>query len=232
MLGDGRRVLMLLVWCLLFFSACKGVVLANDFEYRTKAENVVGMGEDWKATLSFESRHVDKREQVHQHTDVGAVYIGLARWFDLGLRYRTVFSREDETEWSRENRYYVDMTARHAFYDLGLSHRVRLEYNSRDVGLDDFGTFRYRIAVNPPHALSRERERRDRNEYHFRPYANYELTANSFDEGVTRHAFELGISIELLESLLANLYCMYEENLSELEPEDLSVVGLVLKVLL
>jgi hypothetical protein len=231
-LGDSRRVLMLLVWCLLFFAAGIGVVLANDFEYRMKAENVAGMGEDWKATLSFESRYVDKREQVHQHTDVGAVYIGLARWFDVGLRYRTVFSREDETDWNRENRYYIDMTARHAFYDVGLSHRVRLEYNSRDVGLDDFGTIRYRIAVNPPHALSRERERRVLKNYQYRPYANYELTANSFDEGVTRHAFELGISIEVLESLLANLYYMYEENRSELQPENLNVVGLVLKALL
>ena len=80
MLGDGRRVLMLLVWCLLFFSACKGVVLANDFEYRTKAENVAGMGEDWKATLSFESRHVDKREQVHHTLSVD--------FNNRGLRHR------------------------------------------------------------------------------------------------------------------------------------------------
>jgi hypothetical protein len=227
---DDKRVLTVL--CLLFFAVGSGSVLAADFQYRLKAENVAGLGENWMATLSLESRLDDKGDQTHQHTDFGGIYLGLAEWFDIGARYRTIFRSEEESIWKRENRYYLDMVGRHTFYDVGLSHRVRLEYNDWQDGLDDFGTIRYRISINPPHALSRERERRVLKDYQYRPYANYELTANSFDEGVTRHAFEFGVSIELAESILGDIYYMYEKNLSEIDQVDLSAVGLTVKVLL
>jgi hypothetical protein len=229
---DGGKVWRPFLLCLLFSAMGSGSVLADDFQYRLKAENVAGVGENWMATLSLESRHDDDGSQIHQHTDIGAMYIGLARWFDVGLRFRTIFRDIGESDWIRENRYYLDMVGRHSLFDVGFSHRARLEYNDWESSVDDFGTFRYRIAINPPHTLSKERERRVLKNRKYRPYANYELTATSLDEKITRHAFELGVTAELTESMIGNLYFLHEENGSEIEQPDLDSVGLTVKVLL
>jgi hypothetical protein len=215
-----------------FVVGSQSVTVGDDAEYRAGVENIVGLSEHWKGALAYQSRYDSHGDQSRQHTDVGVIYLGKIQWFDIGARYRTLLQYTDELEWIKENRYYLDMTGRHAWYDLGFSHRIRLEYNDWEDRLDDFGTLRYRIAINPPHALSRERERRIIKDYKYRPYAKYELAATTFDEGIISHSFEAGISIGFTEVIIGELYYMHQENGSTLEEDDWNTVGLELKILL
>jgi hypothetical protein len=229
--GD-RQAWMLLLLCLLFSVMGSWPVLANDSQYRIELGDVVSLGENWKGTMSLESRHDDDGSQIQQHADIGVVYLGVVDWFDVGLRFRNVFRDVDESQWAREHRYYLDMTGRHTVYDVVLNHRVRFEYNNWDNSVDDFGTFRYRIGIDPPHTLSRERERRVLKDHKYRPYARYELTADTHDEEITRHSFEFGLGAEFTDSIIGNLYYKYEKNSSTIDRVDLDIVGLVFKVVL
>ena len=227
------RYISLILLCGIVFTICAVSLLAEDeTEYRIKAENVIGIGQGWKGTISFQSRVDSHGDNTRQHTDFGAMYLGFARWLDVGIRYRTVFKLVEETDWAREHRYYLDMMGRHALAHVGFSHRVRLEYNEWVDGIDDFGTLRYRISINPPYTLNAKRESLILRKYQLRPYANYEIAINSVDSGVALHSYEVGLSSLFTEAIVGNLYYMREDNNSTVEDTDLNVLGVTLRILL
>ena len=93
-----------------------------------------------------------------------------------------------------------------------FNHRIRLECNNWDQRLNDFGTVRYRIGINPPFELDSIRERRILKSFNeLRPNGSYELSYNTFDHYIGVHTFEVGLSMNFSERFIGNIYYPREE---------------------
>ena len=207
------------------------VCAADNFFGKIDVTAAVKISSYWKATLATESLWNDQGDQIRHYTDLGVVYSRIAKWFDIGANYRSVFRRIEYEEWIRENRYYLNLTARHRLLNLGFNHRIRFEYNQWNNRLGDFGTVRYRIGINPPIEFDPLRESIILKHYTYRPYGNYELAVNSLDYSIASHRFTLGLSFSFTKRIFSNLYYQYEIRQSEISDIDANFVGVSFKLL-
>lgn len=218
---------MLIFLCLFAYSYG---VLANDWEYRISPMISGEIIEDWSASISYESRWDDEYEKIRHHTDIGLIYTGWKNWLDVSANVRQISRRIDE-DWNKQKRYYLSFTARQQAWDIGFSHRVRLEYNNFNDRFGDFGTVRYQIAINPPYELKPIRERRIFDDYNYRPYVKYELSFNTLGHSISSQSFLLGLSLKLTDQFITNLYCQRKLIDSRVEDIHSNILGLKLKFL-
>lgn len=215
--------LFLLVGILL--TCCVYSHAGDEFQYRIGVATALDLAKNWKGTLETQSTLDDRGHQIKNYNDVGVAYTGIVDWFALGGNYRNVFRQLRGDTWVRENRLYLNFIARHRLWDVGFNHRIRLEYNSWEQQIDDFGTVRYRFGINPPLELDPIRERKILKDYKVRPYGTYELSYNTFDQYIANHSFKAGLSFSFTERFSSNIYYVREESRSEINDRDMNVLG-------
>lgn len=221
-----RRAAFALLLLVTFFSV--SVSYAEDqFEMRLNGAAALRLAEYWKATLSIESSFDEDGDKTQHYSDLGFVYTRIADWFDVGANFRSVYRRLKDELWANENRYYLNFIGRHQLFKIGFNHRVRLEYNQWSGDrIDDFGTFRYRISVNPPFEYDMSRERLILHDYKVRPYGSYEIALDTTDNEISSHTGKAGVSAILSEQVVLNLYYSYAKRLSQITEGDLHATGL------
>ena len=221
-----RRAALALLLLVTFLSAATSHA-KDQFEMRLNGAAALSLAEYWKATFSVESSFDEDGDKKQHYSDLGFVYTRIADWFDVGANYRSVYNRLYEDIWINENRYYLNFIGRHRLFNIGFNHRIRMEYSQLDADrIDDFGTFRYRISVNPPFEYDMSRERLILNDYTVRPYGSYEIALDTSDDAISSHTGKVGLSSILSEKVVANIYYSYAKRLSDYVEGDLHATGL------
>jgi hypothetical protein len=194
---------------------------------RLNAAAALRLAEYWKATFSIESSFDEDGDKKQHYSDLGFLYTRIADWFDVGANYRSVYNRLYDDIWINENRIYLNLIGRQQLFNIGFSHRVRLEYSQLDADkIDDFGTFRYRISVNPPFEYDMSRERLVLNNYKAKPYGSYEIALDTQDDEISSHTVKAGLSAVLSEKVVSNIYYSYSKRLSEFVEGNLHAIAL------
>lgn len=209
-----------------------GLLYAGDpSELWLKGNLVVEAVEDVRLKAEATSKFDDDEEFVYEGRDIGIIYTGIARWLDVGAYYKTVFHKIEipgqDDVWQHENRPHLNATARFRLFGLTFSDRVQVEYNSLE-DLSDYGTFRNKIAINPPNYLEPLRERWVLKDERIRPYASYEIFITSAHD-VSKHRLTGGGSVKFNKRVFCDVYYMRQENSSF--DSGLNVAGLTLKLL-
>ncbi len=180
----------------------------------------------WKALFSVEASLDENGDKTQHYSDLGLVYTRIADWFDVGINFRSVYNKLINDQWANENRYYLNFIGRHKLVNIGFSHRVRLEYSQWDEArVDDFGTLRYRISINPPFEYDRHRERLILNDYKVKPYGSYEMALDSTDNDISSHTGKAGISVVISEEAALNLYYSYSKRLTQITEGNFHALG-------
>jgi hypothetical protein len=221
-----RRAAFALLLLVTLFSAAT-TQAKDQFEMRINGAAALSLAEYWKATFSIESSFDEDGDKKQHYSDLGFLYTRIAEWLDIGANYRSVYNRLYDDIWINENRFYLNLIGRHQLFNIGLNHRVRLEYSQLDADrIDDFGTFRYRISINPPFEYDMTRERLILNDYTVSPYGSYEIALDTSDNEISSHTGKVGLSAILSEKVVANIYYSYAKRLSDFVDGDLHATAL------
>ncbi|MHC4553194.1 MAG: DUF2490 domain-containing protein, partial [Planctomycetota bacterium] len=159
----------------------------------------------------------------------------LADWLDVGVNYRFIRKKDDSDEWQEEHRPHLNFTLKGQVFHIKVNNRIRLEYNDDD-DLGDFGTFRNKVTLNPEFEDDRDflpplpgEAKSFLYSHNVRPFAAYELFADTETNEISRHRFSSGLSIKFTDLLVSDLYYLFERNLSFANQDDLHVLGLSFK---
>lgn len=214
------------------FMLLPGRLLASDpFEFWLKGSLVAKASKNFRIKADIMSKIDDHGDFFYEDNDIGLVYTGLAHWLDIGAYYKTVFAKIDipdqEDVWQHEKRPHLNATARFKLFGLSFSDRVQVEYNSLE-DLGNYGTFRNKIAINPPFYLEPLREQTVVKGTKIRPFASYEIFITS-ENGVAKHRFQGGASLKLTDRIFTDLYYLRQENSTF--DSGLNVAGATLKLL-
>lgn len=193
------------------------------------ADVALNLSEDFRATVQAQLRYDDGGSLVRQHSDMGIVYTGLTDWLHAGINYRLIFRRVNNEEWKQQNRVHLNFTARGKLLGMGLSNRVRFEYNSlKDVG--DYQTIRNKISLNPPLEFAPNENRRLLGRQTLKPFASYEIFYDTFDHAITRHRSQAGISVTASKNIKGEVSYMRSDRSSTIELDDLNIVFMRLRL--
>lgn len=211
--GQKRFVLRAVLLSTLFL--LPGSLYASDpWQFWLTGKLVAKASENFRATAELNSRMNDSGDNIYKSSDFGLVYLGVAKWLDLGVYYKSIFRNIDipgqDDVWQHENRPHLNATARFKLFGLTFSDRVQIEYNSFD-DLGDYGTFRNQIAINPPNYLEPLRERKVIKNELIRPFASYEIFITSAN-GVSKHRLKGGVSVKCTKRVFTDLYYLRQEN--------------------
>ncbi len=148
------------------------------------------------------------------------MYGSLADWIDLGFNYKEIFLEESDGHWSRENRPHVNVTFRGRLGALDWADGSRFEY--RDMkNEEDIWRYVNRLKVKLPCEFTR---------FKFRPYfADYvfiNLDGQTFD----KNRVYSGVSFELSKDIESELYYFWQSGKLDDQWQDMSVLGLQLKI--
>lgn len=215
--------------CLCFIFLTSGVYGA-DWQYRFSPVIVGKVSENFTASLAYETRRDEDYEQFRKHTDIGLIYSGWDHRFDLGLNYRQIKQVTGST-WTKGERYYLNFIARQKAWDIGFSHRVRLEYNNLHNSLSDFGTARYQLSINPPFEFKPIREKRIFDDYNYKTYAKYEVSVNTLEDSISSQSFLVGLSLKLSDKVITNLFVQRKNYKSSADKLNSNILGLKLKLI-
>ena len=200
---------------------------SDNWEYRLTPAASGSISDHWYANINLQTRLDDDFKANRHHVDLGVTYTGLNAWLNIGVNYRRISRKSPEDDWLKEDRFYLDLLAQHRVgKKLGISHRFRMEYNSFDAKFGDFGTVRYRLALNPPFEMKSIREKMVIGDYSLKPYGKYEIAFKSLDQSIAWQRFIVGLSKKFSDSTVGNLYYIREIRDSELSDTNLHVLGL------
>lgn len=216
---------------LLVLLAPASLYASDPFQFWLKGSLVAKTSEHTRIKAEIMSKLDDSGDFFYEDNSIGIVYTGISHWLDLGAFYKTVFAKIDvpgqEDVWQHEKRPHLNATARFKLFGLTFSDRIQLEYNGLE-DLADYGTFRNKIAINPPFYLEPKREQTIVKTSKVRPFASYEIFINS-ENGVSKHRFQGGVSYQFSERIFTDLYYLRQEN--NTFDSGLNVAGLTLKLL-
>jgi hypothetical protein len=221
--------LILLVPCLCFGD--------SQFQVWSNVDGVVELDKEWFFKVQNQFRFSDSEDFFQYHTDLGMTYAGLAEWFDFGVNFRFIRRKGVGSDWEEENRPHLNFIFRTQIFDLPVSNRIRLEYSDDDA-LGDFGTFRYRFMINPQFEERRDflapllgQENGFFGSHDTRPFAAYELFSDTETNEISRHRLSAGLSVKFSDSLVGDLFYMFEDNESFRDGENLHVLRATLRIL-
>ncbi len=103
----------------------------------------------WKMTVTQKFHFRDGEHNKHEN--VVSFKYKAADWLDVGLGFKQ-YHKESGHEWQRENRPYVEATAKEKWLGLKWSNRNRLEFRDFEQGNDVF-RYRNRLKAHVPHDL-------------------------------------------------------------------------------
>ncbi|MFH0877741.1 MAG: DUF2490 domain-containing protein [Candidatus Omnitrophota bacterium] len=172
------------------------VFAARDTQYWKTESFSWGFAEDWKLTLENEMYFQDDcSDFYYQHTDLGVVYSGLAKWLDLGLNYRHVLS-ESKSNWNREERPHMNATVKWKWLDSAFSNRSRFEYRIKEDA-DDFWRYRNNTTVRLPWKWTRRQ---------IQPFLSDEFFVDFDKKELNENRLSGGVSLRISEHVSAEVY--------------------------
>ena len=187
------------------------------------ADVALNLKKQVKATVQAQFRFGDGAELVRQHSDLGLMHTGLTDWLHASLNYRMIFRRREQDDFLRQDRVHLNFTFKGHWRNLGLSNRVRLEYNDLErVG--DYQTIRNKFTINPPLEFKPNDQRLILAKQTLEPFGSYEIFYNTFDHTITRHRFQTGIAMALTDNIKGDISYIREESHSSIDPSNLNVL--------
>lgn len=153
------------------------------------------IAKDWRMSVSSEAYFDDDASHYYyQEGDLGFIYSGFAKWFDLSLNYKHV-AMESKNRWAPEERPHFAGIFKFDIGNLSLSDRNRFEYRIREAGTD---TWRYRnlLTIKAPWKFTK---------WQIQPYIADEVL---IDELVRENRSYAGFGFKLTKEISAAIYYM------------------------
>ena len=194
------------------------------FQFWASTSTSLDISQNWAAMFHREFRLGDDGGTLYyQHSELGAMYKGLAEWLELGFNYRQIFERDDERVWKLENRPHVNITLKGKLSDLDLSNRSRFEYRIRE-DKDDLWRYRDKVTVKLPDELTGLK---------LKPYVANEvfITLDDCDYNVNRFYSGINFDFFLFKKIQADVFYLWQSSKSHDDWKDIHVLGTGLKIL-
>lgn len=210
-------------WLILMGPLCDAQA-KDEFQFWVDPADVaLNLSDRFRGTVQAQLRYDDGGRLVRQHSDVGVIYTGLADWLYVGLNYRLILRRLSDDGWKHQNRGHLNFTARGKLLGMGLSNRVRFEYNNlNDVG--DYQAVRNKISLNPPLEFAPNENRRLLRRQTLKPFASYEIFYDTFDHAITRHRYQAGLSMTANKNIKGEMSYLRSDDASSIELNDLNIL--------
>jgi hypothetical protein len=194
----------------------------EDWQYWNTESISYKISDDWNIGLEEEFRYGDDMSNFYyNHTDIGAIYSGMARWFDLGFNYRHIYE-EESSDWKKEHRPHVNGTIKYRLKNFSFSNRGRFEFREREDA-DEAWQYRNKISVKTPTGFTR---------YKIKPYLADELFFDSDSKELNRNRFYSGFSFQIFNNLRPEIYCLLQRSKASSTGKwsDYNIVGTKLKL--
>lgn len=192
----------------------------GDFQYWNTNAVSKKIHDQWKLTGEEEFRWGDNaRNPYYNHTDIGIVYSGLARWFDIGFNYRYI-REEKNGRWRYENRPHIDATVKWKFFDVSLSNRGRFEYRDREKA-ENFWRYTNKFTVKAPGKFTL---------LEIQPYVADEIFYDFDGETLNRNRLYGGMSFLVFKNVNGEVYYLWESTEKSEKWNDIHVLGTKLKI--
>lgn len=127
---------------------------------------------------------------------MGFTYTSPAKWVELGLSYRQVFTKDSRGEWRQINQPHFDITLKAQLLGLGLSNRSRLEYNDIE-NREDLWRYRNKVTLKFPLELTPLK---------LQPYIADEVFINFDKKDFNRNRLYSGLSLKVSQYLRGEAY--------------------------
>ena len=155
----------------------------------------------------------------YQHSDLGLVYSGLAKWIDLEFNYRQIFEKASDDRWHRENRPHLGFVLKTTWKDLAISDRSRFEFRDRE-NAKNLWRYRNKFTVKFPWKLTALK---------LQPYVADEVFINFNNENFSANRFYAGITFPVTDNLKADISYIMQSKRSGSDYTDYHVLGTYLK---
>ena len=178
------------------------------------------VSKNWKISLEEEFYYGDNaRELYYQHSDLGVIYSGIAKWFDAGFNYRQVFEKRED-DWKSENRIHFNGTLKWKILDLSFSDRSRFEYRIREDA-DDFWRYRNKLVLKIPLKMTK---------FKIQPYTAYEIFYDFNINALNKNCIYGGLILNITKNLKGEVYYARQSYDKEDKWAEANVLGINLKV--
>ena len=187
----------------------------GDFQYWNSESLSVKLNNDWKAALSEEFRFGDDAGKFYyQHSDLGFIYSGMAKWIDIGLHYRHIFEKRSN-DWKVENQPHLNLTLTWDAEEFKLSSLSYLSYRNREDA-EDFWEYRNKFTLTPDWQFTRLK---------IQPYLADEIYINIDQGEFSRNRLFSGVKLALGKSIKAALFYLWQTTKGSDSWQDLNVLG-------
>ena len=219
-----HRAIIYFLLIVVFFSYLNRSCFAStdgDFQFWTTAGASFDVNKDWGGAVEeiLKFGHVAGNFFQHQ-TDLGFTYKSFADWIDIGLNYKQVYKKQTDGDWSREKRPHLNITFKGRLGNFDFSDRSRFEFRDKEYG-DDLWRYVNKFEVNLPFEFT---------QFKFRPYVADQVYINMDGSGFEKNRIYAGFNFELTEDVESELYYVRQWSESDGRWQELSALGLQLKL--
>ena len=176
---------------------------------------------DWAITLEeqFKVGH-DVGNLYYHHADLGVVYKSLAKGMDVGFNYKQVYQKDDDGDWTQENRPHLNAIFRGRLGTFDFFDRSRLEYRDRE---DDRDIWRYThlLKVTLPFELTK---------FKLRPFVADQVYINLNGHAFDKNRIYSGLSLELSKNVKSEFCYIWQTAKSDGRWDELNALGLLLRI--
>lgn len=193
------------------------------FQFWVSSSTFLDISKNWEAMFQKEFRLGDDGGTLYyQHSELGAMYKGLAEWLELGFNYRQIFERDNERVWKLENRPHFNITLKGRLSALDLSNRSRFEYRVRE-DKDDLWRYRDKVTVKLPYEFTGLK---------LKPYVANEvfITLDDYVYNVNRLYSGITFDFLLFKKIQADVFYLWQSSKSSSGWKDIHALGTGLKI--
>ncbi|MFA6636995.1 MAG: DUF2490 domain-containing protein [Candidatus Omnitrophota bacterium] len=194
---------------------------SGDFQYWNTNGIEWKARKDWKVALGEELRFGGAAGELHyQHTDIDAVYSGIAPWLDIKAGYRHIFNK-GKKHWEYENAPNFNAIVKFDVWGFKVSDRSRIEYRNIE---DKKNNWRYRNQLKARFSLRFEK-------VEVAPYLADEIFLDCSNRGeLTRNRLYSGIELGMFKHIVVDVYYLWQTSKGKSGWVDYNVLGTKLKV--
>ncbi|MDP8266243.1 MAG: DUF2490 domain-containing protein [Candidatus Aceula meridiana] len=192
-----------IIFTLSFVLICASLAFAyddGDFQIWQTNNASWKISDNWKMSLEDEMWWGDNASDFYyNHTDLGIVYSGLAKWLDIGVNYRGIYSQSKNT-WSYEHRPHFNLTLKTKIDDFDVSNRSRFEFRIGEKMEDKF-RYRNKTTLRFPWKWTK---------FEIRPYIEDEIFIESESTEFTRNRIYTGVTFTIAGPVKGELFYMFQ----------------------
>ena len=194
------------------------------FQFWASTSTSLDISQNWAAMFHRELKLGDDGGTFYyQHSELGAMYKGLAEWLEVGFNYRQIFERDDENVWKLENRPHFNITLKGRLSDFDLSNRSRFEYRIMEDE-DDLWRYKDKVTVKLPYEFTGLK---------LKPYVANEvfITLDDYVYNVNRLYSGITFDFLLFKKIQADVFYAWQSSKSSSGWKDIHALGTSLKIL-